>query len=116
MRLQHKADEIRQHISDGIDLCTSSTILQYYKPVFDDYHTTLAPMAFVLDSYANDITTKDKNQLLNTLDGIPPPPPYPRPSIHLIPNDDTDDESDMLLSSSDDDSATSDDESTSDDE
>ena len=116
MRLQHKADEIRQHISDGIDLCTSSTILQYYKPVFDDYHTTLAPMAFVLDSYANEITTKDKNQLLNTLDGIPPPPPYPRPSIHLIPNDDTDDESDMLLSSSDDDSATSDDESTSDDE
>jgi hypothetical protein len=116
LRLQNKADEIRQHISDGIDLCTSGTILQYYKPVFDDYHTTLAPMAFVLDSYANDITTKDKNQLLNTLDGIPPPPPYPRPSIHLIPNDDTDDESDMLLSSSDDDSATSDDESTSDDE
>ena len=84
--------------------------------MFDDYNTTLAPTAFVLDSYANDITIKDKNQLLNKLDGVPLPPPHPRPSIHLIPNDDTDDESDMLLSSSDDDSATSDDESTSDDE
>ena len=116
MRLQHKADEIRQHISDGIDLCTSSTTLQYYKPVFDDYHNTLAPMTFVLDSYANDITIKEKNHLLNTLDGVPPPPPHPRPSIHLIPNDDTDDDCDLLLSSSDDETATSDEESTSDDE
>ena len=70
-------------------------------------------MTFVLDSYTNDLTTKDKNQLLNKLDGIPPPPPNPRPSIHLIPNHDTDDESDdMLLSPSDDESTTSDNEST----
>ena len=73
-------------------------------------------MAFVLDSYTNDITIKDKNQLLNKLDGIPPPPPNPRPSIHLIPNHDTDDESDLLLSSSDDESTTSDDESTTSDD
>ncbi len=56
------------------------------------------------------------NALTNTLDGVPSPPPHPRPSIHMIPNDDTDDEYDFLLPSSDDESSTSDDESTSDEE
>ncbi len=31
LRMKHQADEIQQHINEGIDLCTSaSTSLQYY--------------------------------------------------------------------------------------
>jgi hypothetical protein len=85
LRMKHQADEIQQHINEGIDLCTTaSTSLQYYKPVFNDCHSILHPMVFILDSYANEITIKEKRTALNKLDGIPPTPPPPRPSIPAI--------------------------------
>jgi hypothetical protein len=84
--MKHQADEIQQHINEGIDLCTSaSTSLQYYKPVFNDFHSILEPMVFILDSYANEITIKEKRTALNKLDGISPPPPPPR-RISTIPH------------------------------
>ncbi len=109
LRMKHQADEIQQHINDGIDLCTSaSTSLQYYKPVFNDFHSILEPMVFILDSYANEITIKEKRTALNKLDGISPPPPPPRPSIPAISNDDV--EYDFSFTSSSEDDFTSDDE------
>ncbi len=107
--MKHQADEIQQHINDGIDLCTSAgTSLQYYKPVFNDFHSILAPMVFILDSYAYEITIKEKRTALNKLDGISPPPPPPRPSIPAISKDD--DEYDFSFTSSPEDNFTSDDE------
>ncbi len=48
LRFKHQADEIQQHIKDGIDLCTAAgNHLQYYKPIFDDYHGTLDPTVFL---------------------------------------------------------------------
>ena len=109
LRMKHQAEEIKQHIDDGMDLCTAaSTTLQYYKPVFDDFHSILEPMVFILDSYANEITIKEKRTALNKLDGIPTLPPPPRPSITIIPHDE--DEFDFSFTSSSDDDSTSDDE------
>ena len=106
LRMKHQADEIQQHINEGIDLCTTaSTSLQYYKPVFNDFHSILDPMVFILDSYANEITIKEKRTALNKLDGIPPTPPPPRPSIPAISNDD--DEYDFSFTSSSEDDSTS---------
>jgi hypothetical protein len=91
LRMKHQADEIQQHINEGIDLCTAaSTSLKYYKPVFNDFHSILEPMVFILDSYASETTITEKRTALNKLDGIspPPPPPPPRPSIPAISKDD----------------------------
>jgi hypothetical protein len=43
-------------------------------------------MVFILDSYASELTIKQKRRTLNLLDGIPPPSPGPppRPSIAEI--------------------------------
>ena len=107
--MKHQADEIQTHINEGIDLCTSaSTSLQYYKPVFNDFHRILEPMVFILDSYANEITIKEKRTALHQLDGIPPTQPPPRPSIPAIVKDD--DEYDFSFTSSSEDDFTSDDE------
>jgi hypothetical protein len=109
LRMKHQAEEIQTHINEGIDLCTSaSTSLQYYKPVFNDFHSILEPMVFILDSYANEITIKEKRTALNQLDGIPPTQPPPRPSIPDILQDD--DEYDFSFTSSSEDDFTSDDE------
>ena len=109
LRMKHQADEIQQHINEGIDLCTTaSTSLQYYKPAFNDFHSILDPLVFILDSYANEITIKEKRTALNKLDGIPPTPPPPRPSIPAISKDD--DEYDFSFTSPPEDDSTSDDE------
>jgi hypothetical protein len=65
-------------------------------------------MVFILDSYANEITIKEKRTALNQMDGISPTPPPPRPSIPAISNDD--DEYDFCFTSSSEDDFTSDDE------
>jgi hypothetical protein len=114
IRLRQTAHEITQHISDGIDLCTSaanSTTLQNYKykPVFDDFNTILQPMVFVLDSYANELTIKEKRTALHQLDGIPPPPPGPRPSIAEFYNEYDFDEDEYVFTSSSDNATSSDD-------
>ncbi len=107
--MKHQADEIQIHVNEGIDLCTSaSTSLQYYKPVFNGFHSILEPMVFILDSYANEITIKEKRTALNQLDGIPPAQPPPRPSIPAISKDD--DEYNFSSTSSSEDDLTSDDE------
>ena len=109
LRMKHQAEEIQTHIKEGIDLCTSaSTSLQYYKPIFNDFHSILKPMVFILDSYANEITIKEKRTALNQLDGIPPTQPPPEPSIPAILQDD--DEYDFYFTSSSEDDFTSEDE------
>ena len=80
LRFKHQADEIQQRINDGIELCNEAeNHLQYYKPIFDYYHTTLDPMVFLLNSYADSITIKETRNALNKIDGIktlsPPPTP-----------------------------------------
>jgi hypothetical protein len=105
LRFKHQADEIQQHINDGIDLCnTAENHLQYYKPIFDDYHSTLDPMVFLLNSYADSITIKDTRNALNKIDGVKPPSPPPTPKL---PDDD---EFDFSFTSSSEDDSTSDDE------
>ena len=109
IRMKHQTEEIQTHINEGIDLCTSaSPSLQYYKPVFDDFHSILEPMVFILDSYANEITIKEKRTALNQLDGIPSTQPPPRPSIQALVQED--DEYDFSFTSSSEDDVTSDDE------
>ena len=109
LRFKHQADEIQQHINDGIDLCTDAeNHLQYYKPIFDDYHTTLEPMVFLLNSYADSITIKDTRKALNKLDGIKTPSPPQTPRLpETSPNDD---EFDFAFTSSSEDDFTSDEE------
>jgi hypothetical protein len=109
LRFKHHADEIQQHINDGIDLCNAAeNHLQYYKPIFDDYHSTLDPMVFLLNSYADSITIKDTRNALNKIDGVKPPSP---PSTPKLPeNSHDDDEFDFSFTSSSDDDSTSDDE------
>ena len=109
IRMKHQTEEIQTHINEGIDLCTSaSPSLQYYKPVFDDFHSILEPMVFILDSYANEITIKEKHTALNQLDGIPSTQPPPRPSIQALVQED--DAYDFSFTSSSEDDVTSDDE------
>jgi hypothetical protein len=109
IRMKHQTEEIQTHINEGIDLCTSaSPSLQYYKPVFDDFHSILEPMVFILDSYANEITIKEKRTALNQLDGIPSTQPPPRPSIQALVQED--DAYDFSFTSSSEDDVTSDDE------
>ncbi len=64
-------------------------------------------MVFILDSYANEITIKEKRTALNQLDGIPPTQPPPRPSIPAILDAD---EYDFSFTSSSEDDFTSEDE------
>jgi hypothetical protein len=105
LRFKHQADEIQQHINDGIELCNAAkNHLQYYKPIFDDYHTTLDPMVFLLNSYADSITIKETRNALNKIDGIKTPSPPPTPKL---PDDD---EFDFSFTSSSEDDFTSDDE------
>jgi hypothetical protein len=105
LRFKHQADEIQQHIKDGIDLCKAAeNHIQYYKPIFDDYHTTLDPMVFLLNSYADSITIKETRNALNKIDGIKTPSPPPTPKL---PDDD---EFDFSFTSSSEDDFTSDDE------
>jgi hypothetical protein len=105
LRFKHQADEIQQHIKDGIDLCNAAeNHLQCYKPIFDDYHTTLDPMVFLLNSYADSITIKETRNALNKIDGIKTPSPPPTPKL---PDDD---EFDFSFTSSSEDDFTSDDE------
>ena len=107
--MKHQTEEIQTHINEGIELCTSaSPSLQYYKPVFDDFHSILEPMVFILDSYANEITIKEKRTALNQLDGIPSTQPPPRPSIQALVQED--DAYDFSFTSSSEDDVTSDDE------
>jgi hypothetical protein len=116
IRLRQTAHEVTQHISDGIDLCTSaanSTTLQYYKPIFDDFNTILQPMVFILDSYASELTIKEKRTALHQLDGIPQPPPGPppRPSVTEFYNEyDFEEDEDVYTSSSDNATSSDDDE------
>jgi hypothetical protein len=82
VRFKHQADEIQQNINDGIDLCTTAdSNLQYCKPIFDDFHNTLDPMVFLLNSYADSITIKETRNALNKLDGIPTPSPPQTPRL-----------------------------------
>jgi hypothetical protein len=93
-----------KHQADGIDLCNAAeNHLQYYKPIFDDYHNTLDPMVFLLNSYADSITIKDTRNALNKIDGIKTPSPPPTPKL---PDDD---EFDFSFTSSSEDDFTSDD-------
>jgi hypothetical protein len=108
LRFKHQADEIQQHITDGIDLCTTvDNNLQYYKPIFDDYHNNLDPMVFLLNSYADSITIKETRNALNKLDGIPTPSPPQTPRLPETSHDD--EEFDFIFTSSSEDDFTSDD-------
>ena len=108
LRFKHQADEIQQHINDGIDLCTDENHLQYYKPIFDDYHSTLDPMVFLLNSYADSITIKETRNALNKIDGIPTPSPPRTPRLPDTTHQD--DEFDFSFTSSSEDDFSSDDE------
>jgi hypothetical protein len=109
LRFKHQTDEIQQHINDGIDLCNSvENHLQYYKPIFDDYHNNLDPMVFLLNSYADSITIKEIRTALNKLDGVKTPSPPPTPKLPEISHDD--DEFEFSFTSSSEDDFTSDNE------
>ena len=68
-------------------------------------------MVFVLDSYASELTIKEKCTALHQLDGIPPPPsgPPPRPSIAEFDNHYDFDEDEYVFASSSDNATSSDD-------
>ncbi len=109
LHFKHQADEIQQHINDGIDLCTATdNNLQYYKPIFDDYHTTLDPMVFLLNSHVDSTTIKETRNAQNKLDGVSTPSHPPTPRLPDISHDD--DEFDFSFTSSSEDDFTSDDE------
>ncbi len=103
LRFKHQAD-----INDGIDLCTDENHLQYYNPIFDDYHSTLDPMVFLLNSYASSITIKETRNALNNFDGIPTPSPPRTPRLPDTTHQD--DEFDFSFTSSSEDDFSSDDE------
>jgi hypothetical protein len=109
LRFKHQANEIQLHINDGIGLCTAAdNNLQYYKPIFGDYHNTLDPMVFLLNSYTDSITIKETGNALNKLDGVktPSPPPTAKP----LETSHDDDEFEFYFTSSSEDDFTSDDE------
>ncbi len=79
-----------------------------YNPTFDDYHSTLDPMVFLLNSYADSITIKETRNALNKIDGVKTSSPPPTPKLPEISHDD--EEFDFSFTSSSDDDFTSDDE------
>ncbi len=56
-----------------MELTSAQHLKTTYKPIFDDYHSTLDPIAFLLNSYADSITIKQALNALNKLDGIQTP-------------------------------------------